>query len=196
MIRLLVVLTFLTSCAVANEATEINGKPAPLTSTATIDQVLDALDNRGHDLKAFTADVKLTETDAATGDDTTRTGKVWYQLQENGSTRIRVLLDSKQANGKITEDKIEYLLSGVDLIDRNYHGRTQVTRHILKPGETLNLFKLGEGPFPLPIGQKREDVLKSFEVSKLDPQEKAPQAPGVKHIPAAETQFARRLNAI
>ena len=29
---------------------------------------------------------------------------------------------------------------------------------MLKPGEKLNLLKLGEGPFPLPIGQKKEDV--------------------------------------
>jgi hypothetical protein len=34
------------------------------------------------------------------------------------------------------------------------------------PGKTLDPLKLGEGPFPLPIGQSRDEVLARFDVTK------------------------------
>ena len=37
-----------------------------------------------------------------------------------------------------------------------------------RPGEKVNLLKLGEGPFPLPIGQPKEDVHREFIVTKGD----------------------------
>src|SRR3954471_20349082 len=71
---------------------------AELTPQSPVDDVLDALDARGQSLKSFTADVKLSETDSATGDETTRSGKVGYQAYNNGSARIRVTFDTRQAN--------------------------------------------------------------------------------------------------
>jgi outer membrane lipoprotein-sorting protein len=145
---------------------------ADLSAQSSIDEILDALDVRGQNLTGFTADVKLAETDAATGDQSVRSGKVWYQSGPPG--RIRVYFDKKESNGKTSEDKIEYLLTGTDLIDRTYRTRTQVTRHILKPGQQVNLLKLGEGRFPLPVGQKKEDVHAAFEVKKIEPKNEDP----------------------
>jgi outer membrane lipoprotein-sorting protein len=51
------------------------------------------------------------------------------------------------------------------VIDRNYNEKVENRRIILRPGEKLDLFKLGQGPFPLPIGQPRQDVYAQFEVS-------------------------------
>ena len=47
-------------------------RAAELTADSSADQVLDALDARGQGLESFTADVKLSESDAATGDSSTR----------------------------------------------------------------------------------------------------------------------------
>jgi hypothetical protein len=41
---------------------------------------------------------------------------------------------------------------------------------VLRPGEKVNLLKLGEGPFPLPIGQKRDDVKRQFDVTLAKPE--------------------------
>ena len=168
---------------------------AELTGQSSIDDVLDALDKRGQGLVSFTADVKLAESDTATGDASTRSGKVWFQAGE--SSRIRVTFDKKQVNNKITDDKIEYLLSGPDLIDRNYARKTQVTRHVLKPGEKMNLLKLGEGPFPLPIGQKKEDVHAMFEVRKMEPAKDDPaNTVHLRLSPKPDSQFSRQFAAI
>lgn len=169
---------------------------AALQANASIDEILDALDARGQGLKSFTADVKLSETDAATGDATARSGHVIYQAADSGA-RIRVTFDDKESNGKVLVDKIEYLLSGPDLIDRTYRTKTQVTRHVLKPGEKLNLLKLGEGPFPLPIGQKKEDVHAMFDVSKVEFSKDDPG--GTIHLklsPKSNTRFERRFKSI
>jgi outer membrane lipoprotein-sorting protein len=164
-----------------------------LSQQSSIDEILDALDARGQNLKSFSADVKLSESDDATGDESTRSGKIWYQDQP----RIHVVFNTKQANGKVSDDKIEYLLSGGDLIDRTYRSKTQVTRHVLKPGEKMNLLKLGEGPFPLPIGQKKEDVHAMFDVKKIDPSKDDPaNTVHVQLTPKAGTRFERRFAEI
>lgn len=180
-------LLLLVSCAAAN---------AELSAAASVDEILDALDARGKNLRSFTADVKLIETDAATGDASTRHGKVWYQQQEN-SPRIRVTFDKKESNNRIIEEKLEYLLAGPELVDRTYRTRTQVTRQVLKPGQKMDLFKLGEGPFPLPIGQARQDVHAQFDVTKVEPGSDDP--PGTVHLkltPKPDTRLARRFNSI
>src|SRR6185295_13773023 len=80
---------------------------------------------------------------------------------------------------------------------RNYKKTTQVTRTVLQPGEKMNLLKLGEGPFPLPIGQKKEDVYRLFDVKQIAPNPKDP--PDSIHLqlkPKPGTAFARRFGMI
>ncbi|HEY7088676.1 MAG TPA: hypothetical protein VH518_11345 [Tepidisphaeraceae bacterium] len=173
-------------------------RAADLSPQSSIDEILDALDARGQGLKSFTADVKLSEADAATGDESVRSGKVWFQADDGGGgARIRVSFDKKQSSGKIAEDKIDYVLSGPNLIQRTYRTKTENIRQVLKPGEKVNLLKLGEGPFPLPIGQKKEDVHANFEVKKVDPKTEDPT--GTVHIqlaPKPGTRFERRFKTI
>ena len=198
--RLLTVLicTLIASLGCATARAEQSAASNELTPASSLDQILDALDARGKNLTSFTADVARTETDSATGDESTRSGKVWYEADDGkGAARIRVAFDKKQANGKVSEDKIEYLLDGPDLIDRTYRTKTQVTRHILKPGEKLNLFKLGEGPFPLPIGQKKEDVYAAFDVKKIDPSKDDPaNTVHVQLSPKSGTRLERHFKTI
>ncbi|HVT90370.1 MAG TPA: hypothetical protein VHD56_16070 [Tepidisphaeraceae bacterium] len=168
----------------------------PLTLESPIDDVLDALDARGQGLNSFVADVKLTETDTALGDSNAHMGKVLYKAGD--APQIRVTFDKKQSNDKPpVEDKVEYKLAGPELIERNYRTSTQTTRHVLKPGQKLNLLKLGEGPFPLPIGQKKEDVHNNFDVKKIDIKKEDPA--GTVHLqltPKEGTQFASKFKSI
>src|SRR5688572_28387994 len=80
-------------------AADASAQPAPnqpsapspgesLSPDSTVDQILDALDARGRNLKAFSADVSLTEGDATLGNTVTRHGKAIYQDRE-GNPRLR-----------------------------------------------------------------------------------------------------------
>lgn len=163
-----------------------------LKPDSSVDQILDALDARGKDFKTFTADVKLTETTTDFGDVTTRSGKVWFQDQGNGQSRIRVSFDTVDRNGKKSDEKLDYKLSDGKLIERNYRTKNQDTRQVIRPGEKINLLKLGEGPFPLPIGQSKDEVHKEFDVTKVAPVKDDPG--GTVHIhlvPKPNTRFAR-----
>jgi outer membrane lipoprotein-sorting protein len=168
-----------------------------LKPDSSIDNALDMLHEDGVGLKDFTANVKLTEEDAAAGDSTSRTGVVYYQKQSDGNARIHVLFDTQTSGGATSQQKIEYLLADGWLTDRDYSRKTEIVRQVLKPGEKVDLLKLGEGPFPLPIGQAKEDVYKQFDVTK-PPAAKDDLANSL-HLqlkPKTGTQFADKFSSI
>lgn len=171
---------------------------AKLSADATVDQVLDALHRRGVGLKDFTADVTLDETDTTLGDTTSRKGLAVYQKKGEGDARIRVVFNTKRQGKKITDQKVEYLLDNGWLVDRDYERKTEVRRQVLRPGEKVDLLKLGEGPFPLPVGQPKESVEKLFEVTKVPaaPKTDPPDSVHVRLTPRPDTQFAKKFKAI
>ena len=168
-----------------------------LDEHSTLDEVLDALDARGRSLREFTADVHLKEIDEATQLESERTGRVWYQKEAGDDSRIRVVFDQKLEGRFAKPEKVEYLLDDGWLVDRDYRRTVQVKRQVLRPGEKVNLLKLGEGPFPLPIGQTKEQVHKEFEVTKGTLVEGDPK--GTVHVtlkPRKGTRLAEKFNVI
>src|SRR3954454_11635868 len=69
-----------------------------LAADATADQVLDALDARGQNLKGFTAKVSLREEDIGIGVASTRTGRAWYQNKNaaGDNARLRILFEKRE----------------------------------------------------------------------------------------------------
>jgi len=169
---------------------------------ASIDTVLDALDQRGKSMKEFTADVQLTTEDTAIGDPNTRTGKVLFQKRgDQGDARLNVQLDFqiKKSGGQFIKvaSKQQYLLEKGWLYDLDFAKRLRNERQVSKPGDKVNLLKLGEGPFPLPIGQSKEDVHKNFDV-KMKPLAKGDPSDTI-HLeltPREGTSLAKRFSRI
>jgi outer membrane lipoprotein-sorting protein len=172
-------------------------RPAALTAESPTDTVLDALDVVGRDLRSFSASVRLAETDAIAQDTVARTGTTIYQATAPGEARMRITFEQRIQDGAVQAQKIEYLLAGGWLVDRNYARKVEVNRQVLRPGEKINLLKLGEGPFPLPIGQPKDEVYKQFEVKKVAAAAGDPQ--GTVHLelkPKAGTRFERNFSVI
>jgi len=173
----------------------------PLGPDSSLDAVLDALNARGKDLKDFTADVALHTADNRTGEDSAQIGKVVYDAA-NGNSRIKVSFDKKEteaADGKRMSQKqrLDYVLEGGWLTDRDYQKKLEVRRQVLRPGQKMNLLKLGEGPFPLPIGQDKDEVKKQFDASKVPPAADDPKGTlHVKLVPKSGTQFEKRFRQI
>ena len=169
-----------------------------LTPDSNLDTILDALHARGQDLKDFTADVVLHTLDERTGQDTAQVGKVVYQKQGAGDSRIRVSFDKKKLESGATQtQKLDYLLEKGWLTDRDHQKKLEVKRQVVAPGEKMDLLKLGEGPFPLPIGQDKAKVREQFEVTKMPPADTDPK--GTVHVklePKKGTQFAKRFAQI
>ena len=187
-----------TAPATAPAPAALSGEAKSLSQDSSVDEILDALDQRGKQLEDFTADVELTDTDIATGNDTKLIGQMKMQRLDEGDSRIRVVFDKKVVNDVTKSDKSEYMLSKGWLTDRNYPDHREVRRQVLKPGQKMNLLKLGEGPFPLPLGQDKADVHRMFEVSKL-PAGGKDDPPGTIHarlVPKPGTQFEPKFKRI
>jgi outer membrane lipoprotein-sorting protein len=189
---LIVLAVLMPACAARGESV------IRLTPDAPLDTVLDALEQRGKDLKDFSADVKLTDVSERTGEATERTGKVVYHDRGQGDSRIKVNFDKRKLESGATQDyRQDYLLQEGWLTDRDYKKKLEVRRQVLKPGQKMNLLKLGEGPFPLPIGQEKGEVKKQFEVTKIAPTADDPKdTVHVKLVPKKDSQFEKRFRQI
>ena len=171
---------------------------ARISPESDLDVILDALEARGKDLKDFSADVTLTSVSERTGAETSQTGKVAYQERGPGDARIRVNFGQRKLeNGATQPHKVDYLLDKGLLTDRDYTKKLEVKRQVIKPGQKMNLLKLGEGPFPLPIGQPKQEVKMQFEVAKVAPTADDPKGTvHVKLVPKAGSQFEKRFRSI
>ncbi|HEY2589864.1 MAG TPA: hypothetical protein VGI81_29235 [Tepidisphaeraceae bacterium] len=170
------------------------------SDSVAIDPVLQQLEQVGKNLKDFSAKLKLTEIDNALGTSTVRVGDVWFAKNPDGSARIHVLFNKRidpETHRAYPKDKVEYLLDGMYLIDRNYQTKNEVKRQVLKPGQKLNLFKLGEGPFPLPIGQDPKDVHQQFDVKRIAPDKDDPaNTTHLQLTPKPGTDLARQFHSL
>lgn len=188
------------SLACAQPAPNINPAASAADQAApanTLDAVLDQLDQRGQTLDSFVADVELIEEDATLATENTRVGRIWYQKLPDGSVRLRIAFTERLDKNAKRNDPIDYVLEGGRLIERQHTKKLEVRRQILRPGEKLNPFKLGEGPVPLPIGQKKEEVKKQFDVTLARPEKEDPA--GTSHVllrPKAGTSLARKFSLI
>lgn len=166
---------------------------APLGADATLEQSLDALHDRGKDLTTLAADVQLIDVDDMGGDPNIRTGKLFMQRLPNGDTRLRATFTERRKGDRVEKDRQDYVVDGQKLIIRDWARKKETVRIIKKPDEKLDLFKLGEGPFPLPIGQPREEVLKEFDAKKLASKDGANR---IELTPKQSTRLARRFKSI
>lgn len=168
------------------------------TSQQSIDHLLDGLDARGKNLSTLRATITKSEVDVSLGEDTeTRSGRIVYDRTPDGAVRIRASLDNLKIGEKVQDARIEYVLMDGVLIDRNYRSKVEMQRIVQKPGQKLDLFTLGHGPFPLPIGQPKEAVYQQFEVSELPTGIDAP--PNTAHlklVPKPGTELSRKFAAI
>src|SRR5688500_14120921 len=83
---------------------------APAAPGTSVDEILDALDRQGDQMKDVTADVALTEMDESTKDSATSAGTVRFQRLPEDDARIRVTFETRSVGeGKSKPEKIEYL---------------------------------------------------------------------------------------
>ncbi|HEX8341534.1 MAG TPA: hypothetical protein VF624_11550 [Tepidisphaeraceae bacterium] len=136
----------------------------PLGGDASVDQALDALYERGKDLRSLAADVELESFAEDLGDDPeVRHGQLLLR-RADGDTRLRIKFTRRTVGKRSFDERKDYVIDGQRAIERNEKTKKETTTVIGQPGDKLDLFKLGAGPFPLPIGQPRKDVLDNFDV--------------------------------
>lgn len=165
-----------------------------LAANASVDDVLEALHKRGDHLTDFDADVTQTTYDPASGDATVLSGRVLFHRSAGGETKVRVTFDARKDGDKAPKPyKKEYALAGQWLVERDYARKRETRTQVLRPGEQIDLFKLGSGPFPLPIGQDPAEVKRQFTATRAEGEGDLPR---VKLVPVAGTKLASKFAEI
>lgn len=183
-------------------ANVVNPQPGgALAGNSSVDDVLTALRDDGKLVKSFTADVSDDEQDTIHATEFTRTGKMWFVIAPNGDATMHLILDQKTVgnNKKPVADKVEYLLDKGWLTIRTFDTKNEVHVQLVPAGQKVNLFELGKGPFPFPIGQNPDDVKKQFDVTIPPPDKDNPDPPGTIHLllkPKANNPLAEKFFSI
>ena len=164
---------------------------------ASVDDVLDALQQSGKTVKTFTAEVKMKILDETFDTSSTQSGKVWFKVKAGGDATVHVIFDHKTENNKTREQKSEWLLDDGWLTERNYTRSHEQRIQLVPAGQKMDLFQLGKGPFPLPIGQDKKDVHQQFDVTKVDADKSDP--PNTVHlhlVPKSKTALEKSFAGI
>lgn len=116
-----------------------------------------------------------------------------------------VVFDSSILDGQKRQERRDFVFDGQWFVERLHAERQMIRRRVVPPGEVADPLKIGEGPFPIPIGQKREEILGRFEVTLLPPGDGWPggEAPRVLNgswqlrlVPREGTQEAREFREV
>lgn len=165
-------------------------------------QLLDRLAKATEGLEGFSANVLFVVEDTFLNERTMRRGRLLYETK--APKTIGILFDHVIIDRRKSEEKRDFVFSERWFVEKNYDEKLFTKRQIARPGETFDPFKLGEGPFPLPIGQSREEVKRRFEVLMIDIPESGPLArlkdgdpvDGLRLIPREEAGLPDEIDRI
>lgn len=151
----------------------------------TSDELLRALETAGNDVRQLSAEVSYVKMFAIQGDTQKRDGTLTFvstPSEESETPDAGVSHDRRFAivftrleldNGRRVEDEStgyleRYVFDGEWLAEVRPFDKQFIRRQVVAPGDKWDPLRLGEGPFPIPIQQKRADILARFDAELLD----------------------------
>ena len=163
----------LTQAAPVNQVT--TAQPAattPAEGYSTAEDLLDALEKADANLRTLTSEIQYDKIDGVTGDRQIRWGKVFFVDDSGSATQQRdrkfaVRFDKLQLGDRLEEEEQLFVFNGEWLTEISPNHKQIIRRQVMPPGSDFDPLKVGEGPLPLPIGQKKDDMLARFKVTLL-----------------------------
>lgn len=147
--------------------------PAVLTSgDAAVDAILDRLEVKGKAISDLRAKLVRKQIDTFPVAETRSSEGVLLFRKFDDNPKFLIRFDKRTAAGIVQEgpeNREWFLFDGEWMTERQDKTKTIHKRQILRPGEHLDVFKLNEGRFPIPIGQSRKDMLTHFVIKREAP---------------------------
>lgn len=148
----------------------------------TAGDLLDALEKADRDIRTFSAQIRYVRIFEIQGDVQTRLGWLWYKtdptaepvpahLESKPMIRRRsvaVKFDTLVAGGRQDKSDRVWIFDGEWLVEKNPAERQFIKRRMVRPGQVYDPLRVGEGPFFVPVGQRREDMETFFHARLLD----------------------------
>lgn len=142
---------------------------------ATADELLAELERADESIRTLRADIRYDRV-FLEGDRQIRTGTLFFSDDKGASNARRqrmfaVTFQRLRLGNRVENEEKTYLFDGRWLVESTPSLKQIVRREIVREGDAFDPLKIGEGPLPLPIGQKREDILARFDATLSDPTE-------------------------
>lgn len=126
----------------------------------------------------------------------TKLGEILYkQLQPVAKFKVR--FDTAFRDERRNKIDEVHMFDGRWYVELRSDTRTVTRRELRRPDEVGNPYRLGEGLFPIPFGQKKADILSEFDVTLAPPVDADP--PHSDHLlltPRPGTRTAERYSRI
>ena len=160
-----------------------------------VDRVLTALQKRSDGLKDIRCEVSFTDEDKVNLTKNKKSGKILLMVTRPNA-HFLVHFDKSELDG--VRGKQEWYLFDGTWFFQALERLEQVTRQqIAGTGQTIDLFDIEKAPFPMPFGQKKENILRNFDVKLLPPSGADP--PDTDHLlcnPKPTSRLAKRYDQL
>lgn len=159
-------------------------------------QLLDALELADEGLATLTAMIRYDRTFELAGDFQARQGDLLFRIMP-GAEGKRIKQFELRFTTLITGQRVETDKPQVIVFDGEWLAEVSPAekvfnrRQVVAPGETFDPLRVGEGPLPIPIGQKKADILARYNAELL-PAEDGLSSDGLEPDEAKRLDTARK----
>jgi hypothetical protein len=171
----------------------------PAGTDPAVEKLLDDLEQAGEKYQTLRAGLIYKVEFPSTGEVETRTGTVEYQRKTDAApAKFRLFFDTLQTvdDARPVPENYEYTFDGEFFTEAKYKIKSMTKYQVAPKGQSVEPMRIGKGPFPLPFGQKKDDVLKLFTAMTRQPIKTDP--PGTQYLQliprpeqASELNFTR-----
>lgn len=144
-------------------------KAPPAKTFKDANELLTALETADKDLQSLAADIRYKKifSQVQGGDSQIREGTLTFvitpaQAAVPARRGFAVFFNSLVAGGQTRAETREFVFDGEWYVERDFANKQFTKRRIVAPGQQGDPLKIGEGPFPVPIGQAKADILSRF----------------------------------
>ena len=142
---------------------------------ASADELLGTLETADRDLRSFAADVQYKKrfADIQGGDAQTRQGRLSFATEPRPEAdavprrSFAVIFTTLIVDNARRDETTKFVFDGEWLVEQNDTTKQFLKRRVVPAGKIVDPLKIGEGPFVLPIGQKKAEILRRFDAELL-----------------------------
>ncbi len=153
----------------------------PASPPTTADELLTAIETADADMRSFSAKIEYTRTTTAIegASKHVRRGQLWFSADEADANapdddpgrRFAVTFTELIVDEQRREETQAFIFDGQWLVEKLPDEKFMIKRRVVAPGERADPLRIGEGPFPIPIGQEKQAILERFDAKLRDPLE-------------------------
>ncbi|MCL4222350.1 MAG: hypothetical protein KJZ65_13375 [Phycisphaerales bacterium] len=140
----------------------------PVGNFANAGELLAALERADRDIRAFSSQIRYTRLFEIENDIQTRIGRLYFRTDppsdaasEKPTPRRRwvaVRFDQFIAGQRSDRQEKLWVFDGQWLVEKDPVEKQFIKRRMVRPGQVFDPLRVGEGPFFVPVGQRREDM--------------------------------------